>query len=54
MPTYDYLCRECGHEFTRIMSFKEYEAAKVTCPQCNSQEVKQQMTLFISKTSRKS
>ena len=54
MPTYDYLCRQCGHEFTRIMSISEYEAAKVACPQCNSPEVKQQMAVFISKTSRKS
>jgi len=54
MPTYDYLCSQCGHEFTRIMSLSEYEAGKVTCPQCNSPEVKQQMTPFISKTSRKS
>ncbi|MBI4643085.1 MAG: zinc ribbon domain-containing protein [Deltaproteobacteria bacterium] len=54
MPTYEYLCSQCGHEFTRIMSFSEYEAGKVTCPKCNSTEVKQQMTAFISKTSRKS
>jgi putative FmdB family regulatory protein len=54
MPTYEYLCSQCGHEFTRIMSFSEYEAGKVTCPKCNSAEVKQQMTAFISKTSRKS
>jgi putative FmdB family regulatory protein len=54
MPTYEYLCGQCGHEFTRVMSFSEYAAAKVTCPKCNSTEVKQQMTAFISKTSRKS
>jgi putative FmdB family regulatory protein len=54
MPTYEYLCNQCNHEFTRIMSFKEYETGKVTCPKCNSGEVKQQMTVFISKTSRKS
>lgn len=54
MPTYEYLCGQCGHEFTRIMSFSEHEAGKVTCPKCNSVEVKQQMAAFISKTSRKS
>ncbi len=54
MPTYEYLCSQCGHEFARIMSFKEYEEAKVSCPQCKSLEVKQQMATFISKTSRKS
>jgi putative FmdB family regulatory protein len=54
MPTYEFLCSQCGHEFTVIMSFSEYQAGKVACPKCNSAEVKQQMTTFISKTSRKS
>ena len=54
MPTYEYLCGQCGHAFTRIMSFSEYQAGKVACPKCNSPEVKQQMTVFISKTTRKS
>lgn len=53
MPTYEYLCGQCGHEFTRVMSLSEYEAGKVVCPKCNSPDVKQQMTGFISKTSRK-
>jgi len=54
MPTYDYLCGKCGAEFSLIMSISEYNAAKVACPKCNSEEVKQQMTGFIAKTSRKS
>lgn len=54
MPTYDYLCKQCGEEFLRIMSIKEYSEAKVICPKCKSQEVKQQLTEFIAKTSRKS
>lgn len=54
MPTYEYLCGQCGHEFTIVISLGEYEAGKVNCPKCNSPEVKQQMTAFISKTSRKS
>jgi len=54
MPTYEYLCEKCGEAFSRIMSIREYEAAKVTCPKCNSVEVKQQMSEFIAKTSRKS
>ncbi len=54
MPTYIYLCSQCGHEFQLIMSFKEYEEAKVACPKCNSPEVKQQLAEFIARTSRKS
>ena len=54
MPTYEYACAKCGEQFTRIMSLKEFEAGQVTCPKCNSAEVKQQLSQFISKTSRKS
>jgi putative FmdB family regulatory protein len=54
MPTYEYLCGKCNEEFVRIMSISEYESGQVTCPKCQSEDVKQQMTSFISKTSRKS
>ena len=54
MPTYEYKCQKCGEEFTRIMSLKDYETAKLTCPKCGSEEVKQQMSQVMTKTSRKS
>jgi len=54
MPTYAYYCEKCGEQFTKIMSMREYNEAKVACPKCKSTEVKQQMTEFIAKTSRKS
>jgi putative FmdB family regulatory protein len=54
MPTYEYVCVKCGEQFVRIMSLKEFEAGQVTCPKCNTTEVKQQMSQFIPKTSRKS
>jgi putative FmdB family regulatory protein len=53
MPTYEYLCEKCGEQFTLTMSFSEYAAGKVTCPKCHSPEVKQQLSPFIAKTSRK-
>ncbi len=53
MPTYEYLCEKCGEQFSRIMSISEHETEKVTCPKCNSPEVKQQLSHFIAKTSRK-
>ncbi len=49
-----YRCDQCGEEFSRIMSFKEYEEGKVACPKCRSTETKQQLTEFIARTSRKS
>ena len=30
MPTYDYTCRKCGHQFERVQSMKD--AALTTCP----------------------
>ena len=54
MPTYEYLCGKCGHGFTVIMNLRELESGKVACPKCNSPEVKQQLTHFLTKTSRKS
>jgi putative FmdB family regulatory protein len=54
MPTYEYVCIKCGTEFMRIMSLQEYEAGQVACPKCKSAEVKQQMSHFMPKTSRKS
>jgi putative FmdB family regulatory protein len=54
MPTYEYLCTKCGAEFVSIMSIKEFETTKPACPKCSSEEVKQQMSHFIPKTSRKS
>ena len=54
MPTYEYVCVKCGAEFVRIISLTEYESGRIACPKCNSAEVKQQMSHFMSKTSRKS
>ena len=54
MPTYEFLCGQCGEEFFRIMSLREFESGKVACPKCQSDNVKQQMSAFNPKTSRKS
>ena len=32
MPTYEYRCRECGHEFEAVQSFSDN--ALTECPQC--------------------
>jgi putative FmdB family regulatory protein len=54
MPTYEYQCQVCKHEFTMIQNIKEHEKAKITCPQCKSKKVKQRFSVFTAKTSRKS
>ena len=33
MPTYQYACTECGHQFETVQSF--YDDALTHCPQCD-------------------
>jgi putative FmdB family regulatory protein len=54
MPTYEYKCNGCKDEFTLIMSITEHEKSEVSCPRCQSKEVKQQISPFTARTSRKS
>jgi putative FmdB family regulatory protein len=54
MPTYDYACQKCGHEFQRIEKISEHGAKKVRCPKCKSQKVEQVFTSVFVKTRKKS
>ncbi len=38
MPTYEYRCESCGHEFEELQSFKE-EPLKV-CPKCHEEKLR--------------
>jgi predicted nucleic acid-binding Zn ribbon protein len=44
MPEYNLKCssKKCGHEFTAICSFKDYDAGfpGVECPECGKKKVK--------------
>jgi putative FmdB family regulatory protein len=33
MPTYDYICKECGHKFEEFQSITEPSLTR--CPKCN-------------------
>lgn len=33
MPTYEYVCKKCGHEFDAVQSFSD--DALTTCPECS-------------------
>jgi len=33
MPTYEYVCKKCGHEFDAVQSFSD--GALTTCPECS-------------------
>jgi putative FmdB family regulatory protein len=54
MPTYDYLCKKCKRTFTMSLTIREYEKKKTKCPHCGSTSLQQQVTSFMTKTSRKS
>ncbi len=47
MPLFEYICRECGKAFEKIVSLK----AKVTCPDCGTEAVDKQLSAFaVSKS----
>ena len=54
MPSYVFLCDKCKEEFSLQLSLADYEKKKYACPTCKSRKVKQQITTFQTKTSRKS
>lgn len=54
MPTYEYECRDCKKKFSLITSISEHDKTKASCPKCKSKNVKQVISTFIAKTSRKS
>lgn len=54
MPLYDYECQNCGKIFIAVLSIKEHERGEIWCPGCNSKDVKQMISLFEAKTSKKS
>jgi putative FmdB family regulatory protein len=54
MPAYDFLCEKCSKPFSMTISISEYEKKGFRCPKCKSTKVRQQITPFQTKTSRKS
>jgi putative FmdB family regulatory protein len=45
MPTYEYLCKACGHEFERVQRITDDKIK--TCPECKKRKVER----LISQTS---
>jgi putative FmdB family regulatory protein len=54
MPVHEYVCLDCGKEFTIVLSVQEHERGHATCPRCQSKEVEQQPSTGDVVTSRKS
>jgi putative FmdB family regulatory protein len=55
MPAYEYVCKDCGKEFTVYISLREFEAHPlIKCPQCGSKKAERKYSGFFAKTSKKS
>jgi putative FmdB family regulatory protein len=54
MPIYEFMCEKCEKPFTLVLSISEYDKKGFRCPKCKSTKVKQQISPFQTKTSRKS
>jgi putative FmdB family regulatory protein len=54
MPQYNFLCRACKEEFSKILTISESRRVKTVCPKCGSKNVKQRWAAFVAVTSKKS
>jgi putative FmdB family regulatory protein len=54
MPSYEFECKTCGHEFSLRMSVDERDKKKVRCPKCDSEAVKHVIQSVFVATERKS
>jgi putative FmdB family regulatory protein len=43
MPLYDYFCLNCQKRFDVFMTYAEYGAKPVTCPHCQSKNVRRRL-----------
>jgi len=41
MPRYNFFCRACKKEFSKILTLSEREKGKIVCPHCKSKDVEQ-------------
>jgi putative FmdB family regulatory protein len=54
MPHYEFFCRACKKNFSKILALVDYEEGGVVCPHCGSYEVEQRWSAFSVITSKKS
>jgi putative FmdB family regulatory protein len=54
VPVYEFYCAKCDKEFEVIRSVREYDPAKVRCPECRSRRVERRWSRVFAVTSKKS
>lgn len=54
MPTYDFVCGKCRHEWSAVMTLGEHERKpRPACPKCGSKQVHQKVSRFMAVTGKK-
>jgi putative FmdB family regulatory protein len=53
MPLYEYVCKDCGQPFEKMMRFSEINLSP-GCPTCASTNTQKQISLFASSGSSSS
>lgn len=56
MPQYEFICRDCEKEFSRILTMAEYDKSKTAmkCPHCGSEKTERRWSAFFAVGSKKS
>ncbi len=54
MPHYNFLCRACKKEFSKVLTLAGYGKGGIVCPHCKSKDVEQRWAAFYAVTSKKS
>jgi putative FmdB family regulatory protein len=54
MPLLEYVCTKCHHKFEAMLTLQEHESKQVSCPECNSRKIEQDVAEFFAVTSPKS
>ncbi len=49
MPLYEYVCKDCGHEFDAIRSIKESDVP-IECDECRSDHTSRKISLFVAQS----
>jgi putative FmdB family regulatory protein len=53
MPRYEFRCESCEKSFETTLTITERANLEVKCPNCGSDKVAPQLTVFTARTARK-
>jgi putative FmdB family regulatory protein len=53
MPLYEYICKNCGHHFDTLRSFKEADKP-IRCKNCLSEQTSRAISIFFAQSDGRS